>query len=570
MSAATPLPLSAYPPGFGILLRLKLAILRNRLRQLTDQSPLQLVMVIAFMAVIWLGLYMVFDFVLMFIRRFEKEAIIALPYVFHIFFFSMTLLLAVSTAVLVYGGLFAREEPTFLLTTPNSPRNIVSIVYLESLFFSSWSLLLLGIPLMLAIGKVQGLPWHFYLTFAVAFLGFIPIPGALGLVMALAVARFLPHLAKRTLVIVTSTLVLLGIYWWLRAWMTTSQNGISQEFVRSILGELAYIKSALLPSAWVAKAIQLSIQDNPASAAFYLAVTVSTGIFLSWWATVFVGAKFPRAFGSAQSAATETRRYSGWASAALNRVLFFYLPRHLRGVILKDVRHFLRDPMQWTQLAILFGLLALYLFYLPRTHPYGFEGGFQKLLCFMNFIAITLILSTFTSRFVFPMVSMEGKQIWLVGLWPMSRGEIVWGKFFYALTVTVAAALPVTILSITAVELEWPLALIQLLMTLASCFGLCGLAIGLGARFPNYKEPNANRISSGLGGTLNLIASVALVALNGVVFGAVCYFAQQGRGDHIVITSKVGALSALGILTGVGAGVAAITVGIRRFRSQEF
>ncbi len=557
-------------PSFRILLRLKLSILRNRLRQLTDQTPLQLLMVLAFLAVIWLGLFMVFDYVLMFIRRFEKEAIIALPYVFHIFFFSMTLLLAISTAVLVYGGLFAREEPTFLLTTPNSPRNIVSIVYLESLFFSSWSLLLLGIPLMLAIGKVQGLPWHFYLTFAVAFLGFIPIPGAIGLVMALAVARFLPHLAKRTLVIVTSGIVLLGIYWWLRAWMTTSQNGLSQEFVRRVLGELAYIKSALLPSAWVSKAIQFSIQDNPLEAAFYLAVTVSTGVFLSWWSTVFVGSKFARAFGSAQSAATQTRRYSGWASAALTRVMFFYLPQRLRGVILKDVRHFLRDPLQWTQLAILFGLLALYLFYLPRTHPYGFEGGFQKVLCFMNFIAITLILSTFTSRFVFPMISLEGKQIWLVGLWPISRREVVWGKFFYALTVTACAALPVTILSINAVEAHGSLGWIQLLLTLASCFGLCGLAIGLGARFPNYKEPNANRISSGLGGTLNLIASVALVALNGVFFGAVCFYSQQAESDGAELTAKIIGLSSLGFLSGVGAGTAAIMVGVRRFRAQEF
>ena len=158
--ASTNPPASTAPhePTLRLLLRLKLTLLRNRMRQLTDQTPLQLLMVIAFLAAIWLGLFFIFDYVFEFIRRWEKEAIIALPYVFHLFFFSMTILLGFSTAVLVYGGLFAREEPAFLLSTPSTPRNIVTIMYLESLFFSSWSLILLGVPLMFAMGTVKGIP----------------------------------------------------------------------------------------------------------------------------------------------------------------------------------------------------------------------------------------------------------------------------------------------------------------------------------------------------------------------------------------------------------------------------
>src|SRR5690606_10182761 len=115
----------------------------------------------------------------------------------HIFFFSMTILLAFSTAILMYGALFGRDEPAFLLAAPNAPRHIVAVLYLESLFFSSWSLVLLGLPLMVAIGQVQGLPWHFYPVFLIAFLGFVPIPGAIGLLVALTVALYLPRVARR-------------------------------------------------------------------------------------------------------------------------------------------------------------------------------------------------------------------------------------------------------------------------------------------------------------------------------------------------------------------------------------
>ncbi|MCG8407384.1 MAG: hypothetical protein MI923_19470 [Phycisphaerales bacterium] len=555
-------------PGLTLLIRLKLRLLRNRLRQLTDQSPLQLLMVIVFVGTIWGGLYVIFDHVFVYLRRFEYEAIIAIPYVFHVFFLAMTLLLAFSTAVLVYGALFAREEPAFLLSAPNEPRNVVAIMYIESLFFSSWSLVLLGLPLMLAIGQVQGLPWHFYPIFMIAFLGFVPIPGAFGLMAALAVALYLPRLAKRSVFYGTCVILALVIIWWGRIWAISSTTATTQ-WLNKILGELQYLKAALLPSSWVSKAIQFSIEDKPSDATFYLCITVCTAMFLSWWATMIVSRKLLPAFGRAQAAPNKMRRYSGWASQWLTRIAFFYLPLKMRVLILKDLRNFFRDPIQWSQLAILFGLLSLYLFYLPRSRPDGFSMQWKALICFLNYGAITLILSTFTSRFVFPMISMEGQQSWLVGLWPMSRSKVIWAKFLFALTVTATAALSVSYLSIRALELPPVLAAMQASATFATCLGLCGLAIGLGAKLPNYDEPNASRIASGLGGTVNLIASVALVAMSVALFGAICwYLVQSGRLDRLTVNAAAAfvLLICLSLLTMT----AAINVGIRQFRKQQF
>jgi len=568
----SPIPLaqrSATEPTFWLLLRLKLTILRNRLRQLTDQTPLQLLMVIGFLATIWLGLFLIFDQVFRFIRHYEKEAIIALPYVFHLFFFSMTILLGFSTAVLVYGSLFAREEPAFLLTTPSKPRNIVAVMYVEALFYSSWSLILLGIPLMAAIGNVQGLRWHFYATFIGTFLGFVPIPGAIGLVIALFIALYLPRMAKRTLMYASGVILILVIVFWGRLWVISSTDNITRQWVHDLLGELSYLKAPLLPSTWVSKAIGFSIQDNPADAAFYLGMTVLTGLCMSHWAISLVACKLRPAFGRAHSAPTHTRKYTGWASRLLTSTAFFYLSAKMRAVILKDVRHFLRDPVQWSQLAILFGLLSLYLFYLPRSRSDGFSTQWQALICFMNFVAITLILSTFTSRFVFPMVSMEGKQIWLAGLWPLTRSQVMWAKFLYAFTVTAVAALPVTWLSIRAVELAPIIGLAQIGATIACCIGLCGLAIGLGARWPNFKEPTASRISSGLGGTINLIASVALVAVNGTLFALTCLYAMNHR-DLRGLELRSGVALGAAILISLAAAAFSMTIGIRKFRHQDF
>ncbi|MCZ6698260.1 MAG: hypothetical protein O7D94_04945, partial [Planctomycetota bacterium] len=98
-------------PGFGLLLRLKLALLRNRISQLVNQSPIKLLLVVVFMTTIWCSLYFVFDLVFRHLRKWEHQSSVAIPYVFHIFFVAMSFLLAFSTAVLIYGALFGRAEP---------------------------------------------------------------------------------------------------------------------------------------------------------------------------------------------------------------------------------------------------------------------------------------------------------------------------------------------------------------------------------------------------------------------------------------------------------------------------
>ena len=553
--------------GFSLLLRLKLRLLRNRVLQLADQSPLRLMLVVLFMAVIWGSLYAVFDYVFTFMRRFEQQAVIAIPLVFHIFVLAMTVLLSFSAAVLVYSALYSRAEPSFLLAAPTHPRHVVTIMYLEALFFASWSLLLLGLPLMMAIGNVLGLPWHFYLIFSLSLIGFVPIPGAIGLVAATVVAIWLPRVAARTLIYAAGLMLLALVLWWGRLWTLSAAN--SGEWLQDFLGEMEYLRGALLPSTWVTNAIRFSIDSRLDDAMFYLGVISSTGLFFSWAAVTLVGRLLPPAFAGAQSGGERSRRIQGRASLWMTHLLFFYLPSRSRMLVLKDVRNFLRDPAQWSQLAILFGLLSLYLLYLPRSRPEGFNLQWQALICFLNQGAVTLILSTFTSRFVFPMVSMEGRQMWLVGLWPMQRASVMWAKLTYALTICGFAAVTVTILSIRALQLPPTLAAVQAGATFAVCVGLCGMAIGLGARLPSYNESSAGRVASGLGGTVNLIASVALVTLCLALVGWIC-LRMVGQGDLNRLDGVGMALFGGVLFIGLGAGSTAMRIGIRAFQRAEF
>ncbi len=249
-------------------------------------------------------------------------------------------------------------------------------------------------------------------------------------------------------------------------------------------------------------------------------------------------------------------------------LVFFYLPRSLRLIAAKDLRTFLRDPLQWAQLVILFGLLVLYLTNMPTLRGQFSGSGWFLFIPFLNLCTVSLILATFTCRFVFPLVSLEGHQLWLIGLLPMPRGHILLAKFAFAMTVTLLVAVGAMTLAGIMLELDTVWFVIHLLVTVAVCFGLCGFAVGIGARLPMFHQTNVARIANGLGGTTNLLASLALVAGVLICVGIATWHSRGTRLDALPDGESL-AICAAAALICLGAGLAALWMGTRHFKRLE-
>jgi ABC-2 type transport system permease protein len=247
--------------------------------------------------------------------------------------------------------------------------------------------------------------------------------------------------------------------------------------------------------------------------------------------------------------------------------VFCYLPLPLRLVAAKDLRTFLRDPLQWSQLVILFGLLALYLTNMPTLRLEFGDTDWFLAIPFLNLCAVSLILATFTCRFVFPLVSLEGQKLWLMGVLPMERGRILMAKFAFSMTVTTFVAATAMVLAAVMLRLSLAWTAIHLFVTVAICCGLCGFAVGLGARLPTFDETNAARIANGVGGTINLLASVALVALTLSGVGYATYRTFSGR-SHLpdAVTLLLCVISAA---VTAKAGTLALDYGARHFSRAE-
>src|SRR4030067_704958 len=107
----------------------------------------------------------------------------------------------------------------------------------------------------------------------------------------------------------------------------------------------------------------------------------------------------------------------------------------LRLMLLKDCRLLRRDPVQWSQFLIFFGLLGLYFLNVDRfNNPHSDISYLTwiNMVSFLNLAVVGLILSTFTTRFIYPMISLEGHCFWILGLLPMNRDTVLWSKFVFA------------------------------------------------------------------------------------------------------------------------------------------
>jgi ABC-2 type transport system permease protein len=560
----TPLPRRFH---FGVLLRYRAVQLRNAADQQIKDAPLRVFIVLLLLILIWAGLYWVLREVFRQVGRFELIALVAKQQIFVHFFLVLAVMLAFSNAILAFGSLFGREEPGHLLAAPASARQVVLLKWLEGLFLSSWSFMLLGLPLMLAVAWNTEVDWFYYPLFTAHFLGFVVIPSTLGVLVAWVVAMWAPR-RPLTVALWCGGLLIAAVGLWL--WSALRHVAISEEWLRSFYRQLGIVQQPLLPSTWTARGVFAALERRPAVSLLYLGAVLANGAFFTWLTANIVGRWWSDAFSRAQRGRTRRPVGAGRLTSALCFVLFPYLPERMKTMMLKDLRSFGRDPTQWTQMVIMMGLLVIYAANLKRL-PTDLESpGMRALIAFLNLTTVGLILATFTGRFIFPLLSLETQQLWLLGLLPTRRRDVLLVKFAFSLTMTGLSALLVMGLAIRALDLPPEWARLQLAVCLAICVGLSGLSVGLGARFPVRGQRNPARIASGFGGTLNLVASMLFVAVEvlGVGYAGLLRLGSSwGALEEPHVAAWI--LPSLLVFGGLVA-VASLWIGIRHFEKLEY
>jgi ABC-2 type transport system permease protein len=216
--------------------------------------------------------------------------------------------------------------------------------------------------------------------------------------------------------------------------------------------------------------------------------------------------------------------------AWVDRVAAFMLqpfPVQTRLLIMKDLRLFRRDPVQWSQFLIFFGLLLLYFANVDRFRQHKSDINvltWVNIVSFLNLAVVGLILSTFTTRFIYPLISLEGRRFWILSRLPVERDTILWGKFLFAACGSWLPCAALVGISDVMLDVSFMVVAVHQLICLLLCLGLAGMAVGFGAMMPNFREQSPSKIAAGFGGTLNLVLSALYIMAVVLMTALPCHF----------------------------------------------
>ena len=234
----------------------------------------------------------------------------------------------------------------------------------------------------------------------------------------------------------------------------------------------------LLPSFWAGETLFASLQGgaDPLHAA---------ALWTSALALVVAAAA--RSSGGTSPASARRRRRARCASAtggcSMRMVRLLPLSLVRRQLLVKDLKVFLRDVSQWSQLLLLLALVLVYLYNfrvldLERI-PY-MSGVLKNVYAFLNLGMAGFVMATVAVRFVFPTVSAEGAAFWIIRTAPISLRDFLWSKFWTGLVPVLLLSECLTIAGNELLGVDPFLKRVAAVTIVFMAFALVGLATGLG------------------------------------------------------------------------------------------
>lgn len=568
----------------GALWRLRWRVIRTLLIQTFRHAWLRLALIVVLSLSLWVGLFWLSLDGFHFLRtaigaRDTHDQIVRAT--FGMFYASLMVMLAFSSAIILYGLLFRSAEAAFLLTMPLRAERIFLHKFQEALVFTCWGFVLLGSPVLLAYGIEARSPWYYYALIPPLMLGFVYIPSAVGAIVCLVVVRRMPRRRATVAVAIGAAIMAVGIWLGWSVISTPESNLLTPGWLQDMLHRLQFTDQRLLPSWWLSSGLLEASRGQWSEGLMFAAVMISNALLLRelgiWTAAQCYRAAYDALY------ATDIRRrrvrrtwFDRWLSLAGR--LF---PGQMRLMMLKDLRLFCRDPLQWTQFLVFFGLLGLYFINLRRFRYDILYTGWVNMVSFLNLLVVGLLLSTFNTRFVFPMISLEGRRFWILSLLPLHRETILWSKFLFASIGSMIPSAGLILISDAMLRISPTIVASHQLTCVLLSVGLAGIAVGLGARLPSLRQQSPSRIAAGFGGTLCLVISAAYIVSIVLLTAVPCHFGLAVREHAGPVSPFLDSLAnyfewwllagtVLSVLLAAIATVVPMWIGYRAFRHIEF
>ena len=500
-------------PSLWHVLQPKWRTALQRLREERDRGGRgKLVILTLVGSVFWLAVFGVLYRILKYFRGVEELGPLLAGKLLGLALLSFISILVLSNVITALSSFFLAKDLDLLVSAPVDWLRLYLAKLGETLLHSSWMVALMAVPILAAYGVIYrgGVVFIPYAVLVVAPL--LLLPAVVGTAVTLILVNVFPARRTRDLLSIIAIGAAGGVILLFR--IIRPEQLARPEGFRNLLDFITVLRtptSPFLPSEWATKAIMGYLRHDLDPLPLVLLWTTAAA-FVTLGALLHRGL-FPQGFTKAQEGAERFIRGGFWRWTVGG--LLQPLPVAKREFVLKDIRLFFRDTTQWSQLILLAVLVVVYVFNiqalpLHRGEPVGFF--YVTLVSFLNLGLAGFVLASIAARFVFPAVSLEGRQMWLLRSSPLDLRALLWSKYWVGTVPLLILALLLT--GITNVLLE--VAPFMMIVSLAAMFALtlaiAAMALAFGAVYPQFETENAAQIPTSFGGLVFMMATIALLA----------------------------------------------------------
>jgi len=441
--------------------------------------------------------------------------------------------LAFSGVVTALSTFFLADDLRLLLVAPVASRRLFHARFLRTVVQASWMVAIFLVPVLLGIGRAKCAGPGFYITALLTVIPFSVIPVAAGTAATLVLVNTFPAKRARDILMLMGLLFGASLVIVLR--FIRPEQLLKVESLPDLTDFFATLQSPitpLLPSFWAGETLFASLQggrDLLHAAALW---TTALG------SVVLLRASSERWHFAGYSRSQEAPKIRFTRFRSLD-VVARVLPVSTvkRQLLMKDLKIFLRDVSQWSQLLLLLALVLLYLYNfrvldLSRI-PY-MSGFLKNIYAFVNLGMAGFVMATVAVRFAFPAVSAEGASFWIVRTSPITLRDFLWSKFWIAFVPVLLLTELLTIAANGFLGVDPFLKVISAVAIVVMTFALVGLAVGLGARYPRFGA-DPSQVAGSYGGVMFMMQAVMFVIVMLCLIGwpASVYLLQHQRGKPV-------------------------------------
>lgn len=534
------------PAGPGALGVLAL-LLRPRSRQLWNvatrgaQRGLYLTL-LAVGLLFWVGLFLLIHWLVGLAWSFEGVGPVLARNVLEMFLASLFVLLSFSNVITALSTYYLSDDLELVLALPVSRPVFHYARFLDTLVQSSWMMLLFGVPVFLAYGIQSGAGPGYYVALATAVPALLIIAANVGITVATVLVNVFPARRTRELMVLLGVLGVASLFVLVRT-LRPERLVNAQEFetVAQYLAQLDSPRPILFPPRWASEVLGATLVYGPFpwTEAALLTTGVLASAAIARWATAW-------GFDGGWARAQEAREARFYTSTGFDRAVW-PLPAAWRPVVAKELRIFVRDPSQWSQVFLLGGICAIYLvsiYFLPFTSFQGQYLQFMKeAMSFLNLGMGGFVMAAIATRFQYGAVSREGRAWWVTRGAPVDPTTWLRAKGALGLLPMLLVGEIVVVGSGFMLGARWQLLLAEGVALLFVGYALSGLALAIGAWWPDFKADSAARAATSPAAVFYMV--LALV-VNAIVLASLLLALWVGARASVAAGSGVAVLTAVG------------------------